>query len=80
MYEVELTARLKNYDRTREIIQKLNLISQYRLDYDDRYFDKNNTLTSEDQEFRLRTKTNLESWQKVHKVLYLILILVLILL
>ncbi|MFD2826166.1 class IV adenylate cyclase [Leeuwenhoekiella polynyae] len=66
MYEVELTARLKNYDQTREIIQKLNPISQFQLDYDDRYFDKNNKLTAEDQEFRLRTKTNLDSGESKH--------------
>ncbi|MEH6656171.1 class IV adenylate cyclase [Leeuwenhoekiella marinoflava] len=66
MYEVELTARLKNHDQTRKAILKLSLDSQYRLDYDDRYFDKDNTLTEEDQEFRLRTKTNLDSGEAKH--------------
>lgn len=66
MYEVELTARLKNYNQTLKNIQKSNPVSQYRLDYDDRYFDKNNSLTEEDQEFRLRTKTNLGSGEAKH--------------
>ena len=66
MYEVELTARLKNYDQTRKCILKLDPDTTYRLDYDDRYFDKENSLTEENQEFRLRTKTNLDTAEANH--------------
>ena len=66
MYEVELTARLKDYEQTRAQIQKLNIDSHYKLDYDDRYYDKNGELTEEDQEFRLRTKTNLDTAETKH--------------
>ncbi len=66
MYEVELTARLKDYQETRDQISRLPIDSQMRLDYDDRYYDKNNQLTAEDQEFRLRTKTNLDTGEASH--------------
>lgn len=66
MYEVELTARLNNYPETQKQILKLKIDSQMRLDYDDRYYDKNNQLTAEDQEFRLRTKTNLDTGEARH--------------
>ena len=66
MYEVELTARLKDYEQTRTQIQKLNIDSHYKLDYDDRYYDINAKLTQEDQEFRLRTKTNLDTAEAKH--------------
>ena len=66
MYEVELTARLKNYQETRNQILQLNIESQKRLDYDDRYYDQNNLLTEADQEFRLRTKTNLDTCEAAH--------------
>lgn len=66
MYEVELTARLVDYAQTRLEIEKLTFQSYLRLDYDDRYFDKDNTLTSKDQEFRLRTKTNLKTGEARH--------------
>lgn len=66
MYEVELTARLKNYQETRNQILKLKIDSQMRLNYDDRYYDKNNQLTVQDQEFRLRTKTNIDTGEARH--------------
>lgn len=66
MFEVELTARLKNYTETRAQILALPIDSHYKLDYDDRYYDINGTLTQGDQEFRLRTKTNLDSGEAKH--------------
>ena len=66
MYEVELTLRLKDVAQTRSTILKLNPYAQFKLDYDDRYFDTNNKLADEDQEFRLRTKTNLSSGESKH--------------
>lgn len=66
MYEVELTARLKSYNETRNQILNLKIDSQMRLDYDDRYYDKNNQLTAADLEFRLRTKTNLDTGEARH--------------
>lgn len=66
MYEVELTAKVENIKHTRSKILDLAPDSQLTLDYDDRYFDKNNMLTHEDQEFRLRTKTNLNTGEFKH--------------
>ena len=66
MFEVELTARLKNYTETRAQILALAIDSHYKLDYDDRYYDIDDTLTQGDQEFRLRTKTNRDSGEAKH--------------
>ncbi|MFI8380314.1 class IV adenylate cyclase [Leeuwenhoekiella sp. NPDC079379] len=66
MYEVELKAKLKNYEFTKTQLIKQNPVSTYRAEYYDRYYDLNNALNSTEQELRLRTKTVIETTESKH--------------
>ena len=66
MYEVELKAKLNNYEFTKAELLKQKPISTYPVDYYDRYYDLNNALNSTEKELRLRTKTTIDTAEPRH--------------